>query len=184
MNIALTITLVVLVLFGLVFSLFAGRAVRQNSIPRDNGQIILDPKGLDDGLALVIYQPSNSGKIDDWARLIAGVLYKAGYKVVLDQPSLDLSTQISEYDLIVLGSSVQVGQMSAAILDYAYNLPGLRNKTLGLFSNSQSKNTSEFDEIAGIVKGKPRLVTAKFDENDLLVSKRVLRQFVKDLLKN
>lgn len=182
MDTALTIILVVLVLFGLGFSLFAGRAMRQNSIPHDDGQEILDPKGVDDGMALVVYQPSPNGKIDDYARQIAKELFRQGYKVVLDRPSIDLSTSVAEYDIIVLGSKVYIGQVSELLLDYVASLPSLTHKTLGLFSSGRLETSNEFDEIENLVKGSPRIVTTKFLPYSYATPEELIADFVRDLV--
>ena len=182
MDAILLIILVVIILFGLSFSLFSGHAISSGEIPRDNGQTILDPKGVDDGLALVVFQPSKNGTIDEYARLIAETLFQSGYKVIIDTPSLDLSVRVTEYDLIILGSAVSVGQFATPLLDYIYSLPSLKNKTIGLFSNGRAESTSEFDEVEAIIKGKPRLVTAKFTKNSVATPLERAQDFVYDLL--
>lgn len=176
--------LVLLVIVGVVllFMGFSVYAIQQNSIPRDDGQKIFDPKGVDDGLALLVYQPSKTGHIDNSARLIAEELYKNGYKVVMDRPSIDLSSNVNEYDLIILGSNVYVGQLSSLIVDYATNLSSLKNKTLGLFSNGKLESTTEFSEIEDLVKGKPRIVTTKFIAGSTATDEERVRDFVQDLL--
>ncbi len=166
----------------MLFVVFASYAMQKNSLPRDDGQEILDPKGVDDGLALLVYQPSKSGHIDSHARLIAEELYKNGYKVVMDRPSIDLSSNVNEYDIIILGSNVYVGQLSSSLIDYATNLSSLKNKTLGLFSNGKLNSTTEFTEIEQLVKGNPRIVTTKFVAGSQATDEERVRDFVRDLL--
>ncbi len=174
--------LLVLLLLGVFFVIFSVREIKRNGIPRDDGQEVLDPKGVDDGMALVIYQPSKSRHVDEQARLIAQELYNNGYKVILDHPSIDLSNQVGEYDVIVLGSNVYVGQLSDLILDYAAILPDLTNKTLGLFSNGRLDATTEFDEVGRLVKGSPRVVTTKFVVGQEETYKKRVKKFVSKLI--
>lgn len=176
------VTLSVITGAVLLFMVFSALVVKRNSVPRDDGQDILDPKGTDDGLALIIYQPSKTGHIDHIARLIAEELYGNSYKVVMDRPSIDLSSNVNEYDIIILGSNVYVGQMSGAIIDFVANLSILKNKTLGLFSNGKLETTTEFSEIEKAVKGNPRIVTAKFTAGSVATDEERVRDFVNDLL--
>lgn len=178
----MSIILLVITSVVILFVAFATHAVRQNSVPRDDGQNIFDPKGIDDGMALLVYQPSKSGHIDAIAQLIAEELFKNGYKVVVDRPSIDLSSHVSEYDLVILGSNVYVGQLSSLLIDYATNLSSLKNKTLGLFSNGKLDSTTEFSEIEQLVKGNPRVVTAKFVASSRATDAERVHDFVQDLL--
>lgn len=178
----MSVVILVIIVAVLLFIVFSAHVIQQNSLPRDDGQEILDPKGIDDGTALLVYQPSKSGHIDNSARLIAEELYKNGYKVVIDRPSIDLSSNVNEYDIVILGSNVYVGQLSSLIVDYAASLSSLKNKTLGLFSNGKLDNTIEFTEIEQLVKGKPRIVTTKFVAGSRATDEERVRDFVKELL--
>lgn len=175
-------TLALLIVVAIIFVIYMASAVRQNAIPKGDGQEIFDPKGIDRGMALVVYQPSKGDFLDKTARLIAKELYRNGYKVVLDHPSIDLSNDVQEYDIIVLGSRVYVGQMSELILDYARQLPSLKYKTCGLFSSGALEATPEFTELEAILKGNPRIVTTKFVIGNIASPEDRARDFVGDLI--
>jgi len=178
---AIIILLVIAGVFLLVVT-FSIYVVHQNNSPHSNCQETLSPKGIEKGVALLVYQPSKTGNVDKNARSIAEELTKNNYRVVMNCPSVDLSGDIDEYDVVILGSNVYMGHLSKLIVDYASRLSGMENKILGLFSRGNLESKEEFSEIEQLVKGKPRVATTKFVVGSQTTDEQRAQDFVKKLM--
>ena len=81
---------------------------------------------------LLIYQPSNRGRINAIAWELARSLAKAGHIVTLNVPSPVLSYDPEEYDLLVFGGSAYLGAVGRPLKDYLSSLR-FRGKQVLLF---------------------------------------------------
>lgn len=72
--------------------------------------------------ALLIYQPSNRGKIAPLVRALARTLAQAGHTVTVNFPSPVLDYNPMDYDLLVFGGSVYMGEVGRPLKDYLSSL--------------------------------------------------------------
>ena len=81
---------------------------------------------------LLIYQPSNRGRVNAIAWELARTLARAGHTVTLNVPSLVLTYDPAEYDLLVFGGSAYLGSVGRPLKDYLASLR-FRGKQVLLF---------------------------------------------------
>lgn len=81
---------------------------------------------------LLIYQPSNRGRINAIAWELAKALARAGHTVTLNVPSPVLTYDPGEYDLLVFGGSAYLGAVGRPLKDYLSSLK-FRGKQVLLF---------------------------------------------------
>ena len=82
--------------------------------------------------ALLIYQPSNRGKNRALAQALARTLARAGHTVTVNFPSPVLDYDPMEYDLLIFGGSVYMGEVARPLKDYLSSLR-FRGKRVLLF---------------------------------------------------
>jgi flavodoxin len=97
------------------------------------GSETLYPAGNATGLALVVYNPGISGGAKGVADLIAGDLKADGYTVTLAGVKSGAASNVSGYDVIVIGGPVYVGNASGSIKSYLQNLHPPGDAKVGVF---------------------------------------------------
>lgn len=125
--------------------------------------------------ALIIYQPGISKFTTKMARQLAKGINAGGYEVVLNHPGNHLTTDLSEYALVVFGSPVYAGQISSTLSKYmervSLEMAGVSTTRIVLFSTGSLEQTEEIDRITEtlnrlkVVK-KVKFMTGAKEEND------------------
>lgn len=123
--------------------------------------------------ALIIYQPSitiNSSRV---AHQIAKGLNDGGYEVTLNYPGDHLSTDVSQYSVLVFGSAVYSGEPSKALANYMSKLKNLSSKRIVLYSTGSLKFYMELDAMEKSLSGtkaykKIKFFTSAKKENDTI----------------
>lgn len=72
--------------------------------------------------ALLIYQPSNRGRGTPVAQALARTLAQHGHSVTVNVPSPVLRYDPGEYDLLIFGGSVYMGEVGRPLKDYLSRL--------------------------------------------------------------
>ena len=88
--------------------------------------------GTGEKKTLLIFQPSDRGRIQSIAWELARSLAGAGHTVTLNAPSPVLSYDPGEYDLLVFGGSAYLGAVGRPLKDYLASLK-FRGKQVLLF---------------------------------------------------
>ncbi len=68
--------------------------------------------------ALIIYQPTKHDTATKLTKAVADCLAENGYTVTINYPSNEINYILSEYDLIIFGSGVYLGNFSPVLSDY------------------------------------------------------------------
>jgi len=153
----------------LIIAVFAGVlafVVTRNNADRGEYVKVMAASAADAPKALIVYQPSPSSTGKKIAEKIAAGLSESGYEVTLSYPSAKLSPDVSQYEIIVCGSSVFAGQPSKALLNYVASVEDFANKTLVLYSVGSAKLMPELDLISDQVKGTDAIEKYKFLASD------------------
>jgi menaquinone-dependent protoporphyrinogen IX oxidase len=121
--------------------------VKFNDAYRGNYKSVMPAANPFGPKALIVYQPSASGKPAAIADQMAKGLNKAGYEVTLTYPGKHISDDLSQFSVIAFGSAVYVGRLSAQLTETMCRIKDYGNKTIILFSVGQMAETPEFDEL-------------------------------------
>jgi len=102
--------------------------------------------------ALLIYQPSLSGKAKKIAMSVAETMADHGYKVAINLPSDQITYDWEDFDVIAYGSPVYVGKVSPVLMDYVKSNP-IEQKKILIFAvgSVAAPEISEIDEMASWV---------------------------------
>jgi flavodoxin len=116
------------------------------------GSETLNPAGTATGLALVVYNPGISGGAKGVADTIAGDLKADGYTVTLAGIKSGAASNVSGYDVIVVGGPVYVGNASGSIKSYLQNLHPPADAKVGVFGyGSVVVDNSDLSAVLGNV---------------------------------
>ena len=138
MAIGLVIVLmIVLTIAGMGFLLFDGMSYTATSSQT------LSPAGTSLGNALVVYDPGVSGAAKTAATDIAGDLRSKGYTVDLAGVRSAAASNVSRYDVIVIGGPTYIGNISSSIKSYLQDLKPSPNAIVGVFATGTEKPTSD-----------------------------------------
>lgn len=102
--------------------------------------------------ALIIYQPSKSAISSRIAHQIAKGMNDGCYEVILNYPGDHLSTDLSQYSVIVFGSPVYGEQPSKALIDYMSKIKGFPSQKIVLYTTGSVKNTMGYDGLTVMEK--------------------------------
>lgn len=121
--------------------------------------------------ALIVYQPGITHITVRVAHQIAKGLNDGGYEVTLNYPGAHLSTDVSEYTLLVFGSPAYSGQPSKVLTDYMSTIRASSSSRIVLFSTGGFKFYMELDAMEKSLNGakafkKIKFFTSENKEND------------------
>lgn len=133
--------------------------------------------------ALVVYQPSKSDVSSKIAHQIGKGLNDGGYEVTLNYPGDHLSTDISNYSVIVFGSPTITGKSSKALADYISKIKQYSTDKVALFSVGAMEDIKELDEMEKSLNGKKAYEKKKFFTKDMAASEKAAYDFGKELSK-
>ncbi len=107
-------------------------------------------KGTTSEKALVVYQPSRLNYTREAALGIAKGLNNAGMEVTLNHPGKHLSTDVSQYSIIVFGSATYANKVSKVLVNYVKGLKNAEGKKIVIFTtgfNMDPNNQSDLKKI-------------------------------------
>ncbi|WP_424359158.1 hypothetical protein [Methanocella sp. MCL-LM] len=168
--ILVAVAIVLLAIFALVAS--GGIICSGLTGKMATGAESLSPAGHVTGKALVVYDPGVTGAAKKAATGIAGDLKSKGYKVELAGVSSAAATDVSGYDIVVVGGPMYFGKASNSIEAYLKGLTLQNHVKLGVFGTTGSNDfvasdlTSLESQVASIQnrKAEVRLIGDR-DEN-------------------
>jgi flavodoxin len=132
----IAVAIVVIVILGAVA--FMGTIMFDVWSMTAGGSETLNPAGNITGHALVVYNPGLSGGAKGVADLIAGDLKAGGYTVTLAGVKSAAASDVSGYDVIVVGGPVYVGNASSSVRSYLQNLHPPADAKVGVFGYGSS----------------------------------------------
>lgn len=97
--------------------------------------------------AFIVYQPGMTGFTDKVVHQIAAGLNDSGYEVTMNHPGEYLSTNVSQYALVVFCSPVYSGQPSKAITNYISSINIPSSCRIALISTGSFKYYMELDAM-------------------------------------
>ena len=134
--VAVTAALIVLFLMVALLDLMSYTAT---------GSETLEPEGTPVGKALVVYSPGLSGQAEGAAKEMAEALQSQGYLVELAGVRSGAASNISGYDVLIVGGPMYGGKVSSSIDRYLADMEWHEGLRLGVFSTTGG---SEYDDSA------------------------------------
>jgi flavorubredoxin len=128
---------------------------------------MLSPAGESMGTALVLYDPGLSGASTRVAESVASELQTQGLNVTLAGIKSSVASNISGYDVIVVGGPIYAEAAPASVRDALNNLDVNTSTRVGVFGSGQGATSPE--DIAQIKNSIPALTDS--DLKDAVVVK-------------
>lgn len=106
-----------------VFDVAGGFATRTQLLPNDSAI----------GQAIVVYDPGLTGKAKDVASQIGFDIQDSGYEVTLAGVKSSTVSDLSDYDVVVVGGPIYASKPAGSIQDYLRVFVPAENATVGVF---------------------------------------------------
>lgn len=117
--------------------------------------------------ALIVYQPGLTSAPADAATAIGKGLNDSGFEVTLTNPRQDLSADISDYAVVVLGMPNYGSSVPEALSNYLGRIDSFAGKRIIIFSTSGGIETQyELDKLSEMLKGETPFSSAKYQFKD------------------
>ena len=97
--------------------------------------------------ALLIYQPTNHMSVTKLTKVLADCLANNGYAVTINYPSNETNYILSEYDLIIFGSGVDLGSLSPVLSDYIWRNKFKNKKVLIYTIGLKTDDLTDLNEL-------------------------------------
>lgn len=111
--------------------------------------------------ALFLYQPSNGRHNVPLAMALAGALAERGYAVTLNHPSEQLAYDPAQYDLLVYGSPVYMGETSKALRNYIQAHPVAGKDVLLFVTGMEPEKAPELEALKLLLPDENRIHAVK-----------------------
>lgn len=128
----------------------------------------LNPTGNTTGKALVVYDPGLSGAPKTVATTMAEDLKSMGYTVTLAGINSKDAKNISNYDVLIIGSPTYAGNPSSTVKSYINTLNVNNNTRVGVFSYGGGADDQDSNKVMQQLlqdKGVNVKVSIKYDTN-------------------
>lgn len=102
--------------------------------------------GAGERKALLLYQPSNGRHNLPLVKALAEQVAARGYTVTVNYPSEQLTYDPAQYDLLIFGSAVYMGETSKALRNYVQAHP-VTGKQVLLFVTGMSEKAPELEAL-------------------------------------
>lgn len=176
--IGLLIFVGVIIVVAVGFMILVKVMVSENNKDKGEYNKVIEAAAAEAPKALIVYQPTMSDTGKKIAEQMAAGLHDKGYEVTLVYPSEKLSSDISEYEIVILGSGVYAGKSSLALRDYITSVDVFSGKKVFLYSIGSMETIPELDEISSEFDGAESLTTFKFQSMDKDVGTKAYNQAV------
>ena len=100
--------------------------------------------------ALLLYQPSNHGSNAPLTQALAEEVAALGYTVTVNYPSEQLPYNPEDYDLLIFGTNVYMGEVADPLKKYIAAHPFAGKRVL-LYVTGQLTEHAELDALAALV---------------------------------
>ncbi len=131
-------------------------------------------------LALIIYQPTRHGSIENISMAIAEELALNDYKVILNYPSKLLNYRLNEYDLICFGGGVYFSRTSPILSDYILSNPCKNKKVLVYLVGRLVDEEKEINELAVLLGGSNKVYKAKVKKDQTKEVRNLVSSIIKE----
>lgn len=147
------IGIVLLVLFCLfVFALVVfSRIVAVNKKQLPSKEEVVE--GTNGKKALILFQPSNHGTVDEMTKVVTKEFGQAGYTVISNYPTLEKTYEMKEFDVVAFGSAVYMGTTSVPINRFLENTSMEKVDVLIYVVGGEAETAPEIDVIKSKIKG-------------------------------
>ena len=127
--------------------------------------------GAGERKALLLYQPSNAKSNVPLARAVAEALSRKGYQVTVNYPSEQVCYDPMDYDLLVFGSPVYMGETAKPLRQYIEGHPFTGKKVLA-FVSGLAPEAPELEALKAMMDGENEVHAVKVSpkEPEKLVS--------------
>ncbi|MDD3225654.1 MAG: flavodoxin [Clostridium sp.] len=154
------ITILILLVFIIVCMIIVMKSLNNQKTSKER---VLPSKNVDSKKALIIFQPSLSDVTSVMANSISQGLNHGGYEVTLNYPCSNLSTDLSQYSLMIFGSPVYVGKPLTIVTDYMSKIKDPSSKKIILFSTGgDAANKEELNVMENSLNGVKAYKKIKF----------------------
>lgn len=175
------IGIVILVVAAIVAIVVAMGLVNKQKVSNEK---VLPSKNTSIKKALIIFQPSMSDVTSLMANSIAKGLNDGGYEVTLNYPGKGLSSDISQYSVVVFGSPVYAGKPLTIVTDYISRIKDFSDKRIVLFSTgADALNQGELETMEKSISGIKAYKKIKFISSSKEKSKNNAYNLGKELSK-
>lgn len=119
--------------------------------------------------ALVVYQPS---MMSDCTKTVAYEMARGlnsnGYDVTVTYPGKNLSKDVSDYNVLIFGSPVYMGQTSSVLNDYIKGIQSFAGKKVILYTTGAADDSAQLDAMEKLLKdgGAPMKIGLMSKENE------------------
>lgn len=110
--------------------------------------------------ALFLYQPSNGKRNVPQAEQMADVLAALGYTVTVNYPSQQVGYDPAEYDLLVFGTPVYLGESAKPVREYLQAHP-VAGKTVLLWACGRAGDAPELEAMKLLLPDDNRVLAVK-----------------------
>lgn len=149
--------LLVMLLCGVAAMVFFKLSIGKRDSWRSPDEKIV---GSGEKRALLLYQPSNGKHNLPLAKALAELLAQRGYTVTVNYPSEQLTYDPAQYDLLVYGSPVYMGETSKALRNYIQAHPVTEKQVL-LFVTGMSEKGPELEALKLLLPDENRIYGVK-----------------------
>lgn len=115
--------------------------------------------------ALLLYQPSNRGGNVNLSLGLAKVLGEEGYTVVVNYPSELLPYCPEDFDLLLFGTNVYLGETAKPLQSYLHSHPFTGQRVI-LYVTGQSAASPELAALEGQIAGDNEVYSIKIKPGD------------------
>ncbi|MBN2851745.1 MAG: hypothetical protein JXQ23_03310 [Clostridia bacterium] len=118
--------------------------------------------------ALIVYQPGLTSAPADVAYSIGKGLNDSGFEVTLTNPRQDLSSDISDYEVIVFGMPNYGSAVPEALSNYIGRIDSFTGKRILLFSTSGgAEQIIELEKLTELLRGETPFAAVKYQFKDI-----------------
>lgn len=120
---------------------------RIGSIKHESNEVMMTSNKSENKKALLVYQPGRGDTSHEVAKSIAEGIKDSGYDVTMNYVGDYLPKSTEEYDLIVIGTTVYMGQVSKNVQEYVENIDNYGDGKLVIYSKGSAEESPELEEL-------------------------------------
>lgn len=173
-KILLVVAILLIILLVTVMILFKVTVRSRDTVKKPNERVY----GTGERLALVLYQPSNHGSNIKPTLAMAQALAEEGYTVTVNYPSELLPYRVEDYDALIFGTNVYLGETAQPLKKYLCAHP-FTGKKVVLYLTGSASEAPELEPLQKLIPGGNEIHTIKVRASE----QQRLADFVKDALK-
>lgn len=155
--------------------------VDTNTKVNKSNEKVISLKSNSDKKALIIYQPSRTNVTSKAANVVGDTLKNLGYEVTINYPSGKLNYDISQYQVLVFGTPIYVGNHSSVLEEYMKSIKDYSGKKVLVFATGGNReDINALDYLQGIVKGAAKIEKVKLINGDTNTAIDMVKALIKE----